>query len=172
MALLEIVKFPDPSLKKPSEPVAEFDEALSRLIRDMSDTMYAAPGVGLAAVQVGVHRRLFVMDSREEDLGLEVYINPVIVGGEGEVETEEGCLSLPDFNETVTRKARITIRYQKVDGTLEEGALNGFRAVIFQHELDHLNGILATDRISRLKRSLYTRRRLRQVKQEKQEKHG
>ncbi len=166
MALLEIIKFPDPTLKEPSAPVTEFDEALERLIQDMSDTMYAAPGVGLAAVQVGVLKRLFLMDSREDDRGLEVYVNPEILEGEGEVETEEGCLSLPDFSEVVKRKARIRVRFQNATGEPGESTIEGFRAVIFQHEFDHLNGVLATDRISRLKRTLYTRRRIRQVRQE------
>ncbi len=167
MGLLDIIKFPDPRLKQRSAPVTAFDDTLSELIRDMSDTMYAAPGVGLAAVQVGVHKRLFVMDSREDGLGLEVYVNPEILEGDGEVETEEGCLSLPDFSEKVTRKAHIKVRYQTPAGAREEAEIHGFRAVIFQHEFDHLNGVLATDRISRLKRTLYTRRRMRQLKQEK-----
>lgn len=170
MALLDIVKFPDPRLKERSTAVTEFDDALRTLIRDMSDTMYVAPGVGLAAVQVAVLKRLFVMDSREEGgQGLEVFVNPEILEEKGEIVYEEGCLSLPDFSEEVKRKEWIKVRFQDETGEAHEKELDGFRAVIFQHEFDHLNGVLATDRISRLKRTFYVRRRTRQLKEDEKE---
>lgn len=168
MALRTIVKYPDPRLKLRSEEVKVFNEALKTLVQDMAETMYTAPGVGLAAVQIGVLQRVLVLDahSGEEGSDLEVFINPEILSAEGDLVWEEGCLSLPDFTEEVNRKEKVTVRYQDVNGTVLEKKMEGFRAVILQHELDHLNGVLATDRVSRLKRAFYQRRRLRAAKEE------
>lgn len=168
MALRKIVKYPDPILKMRSEEVTDFNEALKELVQDMAETMYTAPGVGLAAVQVGVLKRVLVLDanSGEEGSLLEVFINPEIISSEGNLIWEEGCLSLPDFSEEVTRKEKVVVRYQNVEGQVLETTMEGFRAVILQHELDHLNGLLATDRISRLKRAFYQRRRNKLAKEE------
>jgi len=168
MALLDIVTFPDPRLKERSLNVSVFDDALRTLVKDMAETMYAAPGVGLAAVQVGVLKRLLIMDPRSGDEGadLQVFINPEILEGEGEQLFEEGCLSLPDFSEEVKRMRRVTVRYRDEHGNHLTREVEGFPSVILQHELDHLDGVLATDRISRLKRSLYIRRRNKALKQQ------
>jgi len=171
MALLTIIKFPDLRLKLRSDEVTVFDDELRNFVRDMGDTMYTAPGVGLAAVQVGVLKRILVLDanSGEPDSKLEVFINPEILSADGEIIYEEGCLSLPDFSEEVKRKEKVGVRYQDERGTRHEMELEGFRAIILQHELDHLDGVLATDRVSRLKRSLYIRRRSRVAREESQE---
>jgi peptide deformylase len=171
MALLPIVKYPDPRLKERSQEVTVFDDALRSFVSDMGDTMYAAPGVGLAAVQVGVLKRILVLDANSGDpeSKLEVFINPEIVESSGEQVYEEGCLSLPEFSEEVKRKEFLRVRFQDVTGASQETEMEGFRAVILQHELDHLNGVLATDRISRLKRTLYQRKRNRQLKDSEQE---
>lgn len=168
MALRPIVKFPDPLLKQRSDEVRVFDDALKTLVSDMAETMYTAPGVGLAAVQVGVLKRVLVLDAKSGETGseLEVYINPEIIASSGDLIWEEGCLSLPDFSEEVKRKEHVTVRFNDVTGAVHEKTLDGFRAVILQHELDHLNGVLATDRVSRLKRAFYQRKRIRAVKEE------
>lgn len=168
MALRRIVKYPDPVLKLRSEEVTVFDQELKTLVEDMAETMYVAPGVGLAAVQVGVLKRVLVLDahSGEPDSRIEVFINPEIVRASGELIWEEGCLSLPEFSEEVKRKEKITVRFHDVEGKVHEAELEGFRAVILQHELDHLNGVLATDRVSRLKRLFYQRKRNRAVQDE------
>lgn len=165
MALRRIVKYPDPLLKLRSEEVKTFDQELKTLVEDMAETMYVAPGVGLAAVQVGVLKRVLVLDAKsgEPDTKLEVFINPEIVQAAGKLIWEEGCLSLPDFSEEVERKEKITVRFHDVEGNVHETHMEGFRAVILQHELDHLNGVLATDRVSRLKRLFYQRKRNRAV---------
>ncbi len=170
MALLPIVKFPDPLLQERSEEVREFNDELKTFVQDMSDTMYAAPGVGLAAVQVGVLKRILVLDPHagDADSHIEVYINPVILESRGEQVCEEGCLSLPDFSEEVKRKEWIRVRHHTLDGEVKEVELEGFHAVILQHELDHLDGILATDRISRIRRALYVRRRMKAAREEAQ----
>ena len=167
MALLEILKFPDPRLRLKAEPVTVFDEALKKLVDDMATTMYTAPGVSLAATQVGVTKRLVLVDpfsGEAESEGPEVYINPMILEGSGEIICEEGCLSLPDFYEEVKRKDVIKVRAQDVTGEVFERTLEGFHAVILQHEMDHLEGVLAVDRVSRLKRALYKKRRNREIK--------
>lgn len=171
MALRRIIKFPDPVLKQRSAEVTQFDDALKTLVTDMAETMYTAPGVGLAAVQIGVLKRVLVLDAHSGDADgeLEVFINPVIVSGEGDITWDEGCLSLPDFSEQVKRKKHIKVRFQDVTGAVLEKELEEFRAVILQHELDHLDGVLATDRISRLKKILYQRKRTREAKAEAEE---
>lgn len=167
MALLEILTFPDPVLRERSEPVTVFDAALKKLAEDMSDTMYAAPGVGLAAPQIGKLIRMVLVDPNagtEESKGPEVYINPVILEGQGSVISEEGCLSLPDFYEEVKRFEVVKVQAKDLDGQTFERTLEGFHAVILQHELDHLNGVLAVDKVSRLKRAIYSKRRKRDLR--------
>jgi peptide deformylase len=161
MAILEILKYPDAVLKQPSLPVKNIDSTTAQLVNDLLDTMYAAPGVGLAAPQVGALQRIIVLDIDHDNPGKTVYklINPVIARAEGEVVWEEGCLSVVDFTAEVRRAAQIEVRafneHQKELKIEAEGLL----AVALQHEIDHLDGKLFIDRISRLKRELYTRRR-------------
>lgn len=169
MALLDIRTYPDPVLRQRASDVTVFDDALKTLAENMAETMYAAPGVGLAAPQVGVSKRFLVVDPNSgdpESEGPEFYVNPVIKSGHGEIICEEGCLSLPDFFEDVKRKEFITLAYQDLEGKAHEIELEGFHAVVLQHEIDHLEGVLAFDHISRLKRSLYTKRRKREARQD------
>ena len=172
MSVLEILKFPDPRLKKKSLPVEKIDDGLRRLIVDLAETMYAAPGVGLAAPQVGHSLRLAVVDVTrgDEEKKLLVLINPEIVSAEGECTWDEGCLSVPDYNEDVKRKEKVVVRYQDPEGKTCEIGAEGLLAIALQHELDHLDGVLFIDRISSLKRALY-RRKLQKEKKEK-EKEG
>ncbi len=165
MAIREILKYPDPVLKTKSSRVEKIDETLQRLINDMVETMYAAPGVGLAANQVGVPLQLAVIDitSREEkERGrrrpLLVIINPEIISVEGSVVDEEGCLSIPDFSEKVRRAARVKVRAQDRSGKPFEIEAEGLLAKALQHEIDHLNGLLFIDRMSPLKKSIFRRR--------------
>lgn len=172
MALLRILTFPDPRLREKARDVQVFDADLKQLAADMVETMYAAPGVGLAATQVGVAKRMVVVDEyagRDGSKGPEVYVNPQLVEASGEIICEEGCLSLPDFSEEVKRKDKIHVRYQDLEGKAREVSLEGFHAVILQHEMDHLEGVLAVDRVSRLKRALYSKRRSRSGRNSKEE---
>lgn len=160
MAVLEILKYPDPALKELSRPVNEVTGETIRLIRDMVDTMYAAPGVGLAAPQVGVLQRVIVLDVDHEHPKKQLIklINPEIRHAEGEVVWEEGCLSVRDFTAEIKRAAQVLVigRDEKEKEVKVEA--EGLLAVALQHEIDHLDGKLFIDRISRLKRDLYTRR--------------
>jgi len=153
MALLPILEFPDPRLRTRAQPVAEVDAALRKLIDDMFETMYAAPGIGLAATQVNVHKRLLVIDiseSRKEPLAL---VNPEILEREGVEETEEGCLSVPGIYDKVTRADKIRVRALNRDGKQIEFDAEGLLAVCIQHEIDHLDGKLFVDYLSDLKRT-------------------
>jgi peptide deformylase len=167
MALREVLKFPDPRLKRVSEPIREVDEALRELARDMIDVMYDEPGIGLAAPQVASPVRMFVIDTDWTDEGADrnprVILNPEIVSREGRITWEEGCLSVPDYTATVERDARIVLKAIDLDGNAIEEEAEGLRAVCIQHEIDHLDGILFIDRISRLKRSLYVKKRKKQL---------
>jgi peptide deformylase len=170
MALREVVKFPDPRLKDVSKPIVEIDDELRELARDMIEVMYDEPGIGLAAPQVGASVRMFVIDTEWSDDGIGknpiVVINPEISGREGRIIWEEGCLSVPDYTANVDRDAKITLRGSDLDGNIIEEAVEGLRAVCIQHEVDHLDGILFIDRISRLKRSLYVKKRKKQLLEE------
>ncbi len=160
MAALEILKYPDPSLKELSLPVKGMTAEILRLIRDMVDTMYAAPGVGLAAPQVGVLQRVIVLDIDHENPEKNPIklINPEIRHAEGEIIWEEGCLSVRDFTAEVKRSARVqVVGYNEKEKEVKVEA-EGLLAVALQHEIDHLDGKLFIDRISRLKRDLYSRR--------------
>jgi peptide deformylase len=153
MALLTILEFPDPRLRTRAQPVDQVDAALRKLVDDMFETMYAAPGIGLAATQVNVHKRLLVIDvseSRKEPL---VFINPEILDRQGVEETEEGCLSVPGVYDKVKRADRIRVRALDRDGQPFEMDADGLLAVCIQHEIDHLDGKLFVDYLSELKRT-------------------
>jgi peptide deformylase len=166
MALLPILEFPDPRLRTRAQPVQQFDAALKQLIADMLQTMYAAPGIGLAATQVNVHRALLVMDISSDKNEPQVYINPQIVTREGAEVSEEGCLSVPNVFEEVERAARVRVRAQDVDGQVFERELEGLAAVCLQHEMDHLAGKLFVDYLSGLKRERI-RRKLEKERRER-----
>jgi peptide deformylase len=151
MVTLEILRYPDPRLYQKAEAVAEVDESVRALVRDMAETMYAAPGVGLAATQVNVHKRVIVIDRSETRDQLLVLINPEIISREGEQYREEGCLSVPGIYEAVERAERVTVRALGIDGQPFTLAADGLLAVCIQHELDHLEGKVFVDYLSRLK---------------------
>jgi peptide deformylase len=163
MAIRPIRTFPDPVLRSKTPRVEKIDSSLDRLIQDMVETMHAAPGVGLAANQVGVPLQLAVIDlSGREDDGdrhpLLVIINPEILSSEGSVTEEEGCLSIPDYAEKVKRAAKVKVRAQDRTGKPFEIAAEGLLAKALQHEIDHLNGLLFVDRLSPLKKNIFKRR--------------
>ncbi|HEX5056491.1 MAG TPA: peptide deformylase [Gammaproteobacteria bacterium] len=152
MAILEILHFPDERLRRVCSPVEVFDDTLQTLIDDMFETMYAAPGIGLAAIQVNVHKRVLVADISEDRSGAICLINPEILSTEGEEEMDEGCLSVPGFYETVRRAERIRVKALDRKGSPVELETGDLLAVCIQHEIDHLNGKLFVDYISPLKR--------------------
>ena len=158
--LRKILAFPDPELKKKSAPVTIIDDTLRELVRDMAETMYHAPGVGLAAPQIGVHQRVIVIDVAPEDEApnLIVAINPVIVQADGESYEEEGCLSVPKYSANVRRHARVVVNFLNIKGEEVSCKADGLLAIAFQHEIDHLDGILFVDHISPLKREIFKRR--------------
>ena len=171
MAIREIRAFPDPVLRNKTARVEKVDESLDGLIQDMVETMHAAPGVGLAANQVGVPLQLAVIDlSAREDVGdrhpLLVLINPEIISSEGTAVEEEGCLSIPDFSEKVKRAAKVKVRAQDRTGKTFELEAEGLLAKALQHEIDHLNGLLFVDRLSPLKKNIF-KRRYRKIAAEK-----
>lgn len=151
--LLPILEYPDPRLKKIASPVTAFGPDVAKLVRDMAETMYAAPGLGLAATQVDVHKRVIVIDISETHDDLKVFINPELIEAEGEAECEEGCLSVPGYYDKVTRAARIRVRAQNAQGETFELATDGLLAVCIQHEMDHLVGKVFVDYLSPLKRA-------------------
>lgn len=151
MALLPIVQYPDPRLYKVASPVVAVDAKIRQLIKDMGQTMYAAPGVGLAATQVDVHKRVIVIDISETHDRLQVFINPQITASSGTADCEEGCLSVPGIFEKVTRAEHITMQALGVDGQPFELNAAGMLAVCIQHEIDHLNGKVFVEYLSRLK---------------------
>lgn len=152
MAILDILHFPDERLRQVCSPVEVFDDRLQILIDDMFETMYAAPGIGLAAIQVNVHKRVLVADVSEDRSGAICLINPEILRSEGQEEMDEGCLSVPGFYETVRRAERIRVKALDRKGEPVELETDGLLAVCIQHEIDHLNGKLFVDYISPLKR--------------------
>jgi peptide deformylase len=155
MALRDIIIIPDKRLRLVSKPVAGIDDEIRTLVADMFDTMYKAPGIGLAAIQVAVPARVVVMDlsKREENVQRRVFINPEITWRSEEFSSyEEGCLSIPDIHEDVERPARVKVKYLDLDGKLQESDADGLFATCIQHEVDHLNGVLFIDHISKLKR--------------------
>ena len=169
MAIREIHTYPDVVLKRPAQTVTDIDGTVATLLEDMAETMYAAPGIGLAAPQVGVGQRILVLDVPAEDEGpgkhLMKLVNPEIVEREGSIVWEEGCLSVPEFTAPVTRARRILLRAWTPDQKEIEIEAEELLAVALQHEIDHLDGKLFLDRVSRLKRDLY---KARQRKLERQ----
>ncbi len=151
MALLDILRYPDPRLYKTAAPVLEVDESVRALVRNMAETMYAAPGVGLAATQVNVDQRVIVIDASETRNELLVLINPELVGSEGVQYREEGCLSVPGIYEPVERAERVTVRALGLDGRSFTLVAENLLAVCIQHEMDHLEGKVFVDYLSRLK---------------------
>lgn len=161
MATLKILTYPDTFLKQTAKPVKNIDGAIQKIIDDMAATMYQAPGVGLAAIQVGCDKSILIYDisPEEEKPSLQVLINPKVVSRAGEMLSEnEGCLSVPDFRADVKRAASILVEGLDRDGNPSKIEADGLLAVVLQHEIDHLTGTLFIDRISPLKRELYKRR--------------
>jgi peptide deformylase len=171
MALRTILEFPDPRLRTRAQPVTRFDAALSTLVDDMFETMYAAPGIGLAATQVDVHQRLIVLDVSKEHNEPLVIINPEILTLEGSASTEEGCLSVPGIFDEVERAAKIRLRAQDRTGATFERDFDDILAVCIQHEMDHLEGKLFVDYLSDLKRERI-RKRLGKERKERAAKAG
>ena len=177
MAIRQIVEVPDPRLRQISSPVEEVTDEIRELVSDMFETMYAAPGIGLAAIQVGVPKRVLVIDLQEpEDEGGEpvrdphVFINPEILQhSDQEVPYTEGCLSVPDQFAEVDRPDRIRARWLDIDGTPQEEDIEGLLATCLQHEMDHLNGVLFIDHLSRLKRDMILKK-LTKLRKEQQKK--
>ena len=158
MAKLKILEFPDPRLRTRASPVEIFDDELRTLVDDMFETMYAAPGIGLAATQVDVHKRLLVADVSPDKTEPHVLINPQIIEKDGEAITEEGCLSVPGYYEEVIRAEHIRVRFLDRDGNEAELEAEGLLAVCIQHEMDHLDGKLFVDYLSEAKRQRIRKR--------------
>ncbi len=172
MAILDIITFPDPLLAQRCREVTELDEPLDRLVRDMGETLYAKSGLGLAAVQVGTGKRVIVYDVSEERAGsgLSVLINPRIVTTEGQVVSEnEGCLSVPEFRSDVNRFEKVRVEGLDAKGRPVALDAEDLLAIVLQHEIDHLEGLLFLDRISALKRQMYKRRVKKRMKREEEE---
>jgi peptide deformylase len=169
MAILEVLQFPDPRLRQRSEPVGVVTDELRQLAADMLETMYDEPGIGLAAPQVGVPVRMLVVDTGWTDEGADrsplVLVNPEIREREGSIVWTEGCLSVPDFTAEVERSERVVLVAQDLDRKEFVEEAHGLRAVCFQHEIDHLDGVLFIDRISRLKRNLYVQKRKKALRE-------
>lgn len=153
MALLPILRFPDERLRTVAKPVTVFDAALRQLVADMAETMYEAPGIGLAATQVNVHQRVIVIDVSEDQKGLQAFINPVIESVSGMQTYEEGCLSVPGVYDKVDRPSDVRVRYQDLDGKAQVLETGDLLAICLQHEIDHLNGKVFVDHLSLLKQT-------------------
>lgn len=153
MALLPILRFPDERLRTVAKPVTVFDAALRQLVADMAETMYEAPGIGLAATQVNVHQRVLVIDVSEDQKALQVFINPVIESVNGMQTYEEGCLSVPGIYDKVDRPSEVRVRYQDLSGKEQTLTTGDLLAICIQHEIDHLNGKVFVDHLSQLKQT-------------------
>jgi peptide deformylase len=172
MALRNIIKLPDPRLRQVSEPVKAVDDSLRRLVEDMFETMYEAPGIGLAAIKVGEPRRLITMDLAKKDEPKEprVFINPELLWrSEETAKHEEGCLSIPEYYEEVERPAKVKVRYMDLAGKSHEIDAEGLLATCVQHEIDHLNGVLFIDYLSKLKRSMVIKKFTKVARREAEE---
>lgn len=193
MALREIITLPDPRLREKSAPVKAFDHELKTLVSDLAETMVAARGIGLAAVQVGVLKRVLVIDIGDLDASekyvegdeenerrlsakktvsnLEIYVNPEIIQSAGEIEYEEGCLSVPGVYSKVCRKEKLRLKFQDVSGKTHEIETHGLRSIVLQHEMDHLDGVVFTDRLGPMQRMMVLKRykKLQQKKTEEPE---
>ena len=168
MALRDILILPDKRLRLVSKPVAKIDSATRKLVEDMFETMYDAPGIGLAAIQVGEPKRIVTLDLAKKDdpRNPQAFINPELVWESKEVGThEEGCLSIPEYYEEVERPAEVKVRYLDLDGKPREIEANGLLATCLQHEIDHLNGVLFIDHISKLKRDRVIKKFTKAAKQ-------
>jgi len=173
MAVLCIVKFPNPLLSRRAQSVGAINGEIKKLMEDMLETMYTAPGVGLAAPQVGVDKRVIVIDVGPEDNRSPVMLaDPEIISGDGDIEYEEGCLSLPGFYLEVERKSCVTVKGINQGGHEVVIDAEGLFAIVLQHEIDHLNGVLLVDRVSRLKRDIYRRKIRREEKEKEKEQRG
>jgi peptide deformylase len=169
MALRDIIILPDKRLRQKSEPVKAVDAEVRALVDDMFETMYKAPGVGLAAIQIGIPRRIVTVDTakKDEPKNPQVFINPEIVWSSEEKNTyEEGCLSIPEYYEEVERPSEVKVRYMGLDGKSQEVAANGLLATVLQHEIDHTNGVLFIDHISKLKRDRVIKKFAKAAKRE------
>ena len=169
MALREIIKLPDKRLRLKSEPVKRVDAGIRKLVDDLFETMYEAPGIGLAAIQIGVAKRVVTMDlsKKEEDHKPQVFINPEVTWTSAEKSKyEEGCLSIPDYYEEVERPAQVKVRYLDLDGQEHEIEAKGLFAICLQHEIDHTNGVLFIDHISKLKRDRVIKKFTKAAKKE------
>ena len=167
MALLPIVQYPDPRLAMKADPVTVFDDELKQLAADMAETMYEAPGVGLAATQIGRNIRMVVIDISEDKNALRVFVNPEIIERSEELEEcEEGCLSLPGIYEKVKRPARVKVRAQDLEGNPFEIACDELLSVCVQHEIDHLNGTVFVDHLSALKKQRSVQKLAKRRKEE------
>jgi peptide deformylase len=171
MAVLEILHYPNPVLKEKSQTIQKIDVSIRKLVQDLAETMYSAPGVGLAANQVGCPLRLAVIDVTPHDQPkkLLVLINPEIVAAEGECTWDEGCLSVPDCNEEVKRYKQVVVRFQNLEGETVEISGEDLLGVALQHEIDHLDGVLFIDRLSPLKKRLIKKRLLKKEKEGKKD---
>ena len=170
MTIQKIIEYPEPLLRLKAREINTFDETLSVLIEDMAETMFDAPGVGLAAPQVAQSLRLIVVDATQPDEEKQymALVNPEIIEHEGEQIDEEGCLSVPELTAKVNRFKKITVRYQTAEGALKELTTEDRFAVVLQHEIDHLNGILFIDHLSPLKRNLYKKKRKKMLEMEQE----
>ena len=160
MSLLRILHYPEPVLAKKAEPVLEVNDSIKKLAADMAETMYDAPGVGLAAPQVGISQRLIVLDcaGKDESPHLIAAVNPEIVEAEGECFEEEGCLSVPAFYAKVKRSVSVRVRFRDLENQQVEMETDGLLAIAFQHEIDHLDGILFVDHLSSLKKGIFKKK--------------
>lgn len=164
MPLLPILHFPDPRLRQIAKPIADFDDSLRQLAADMAETMYEANGVGLAATQVNVHRRIIVIDVSESRNELITLVNPEILTSCGSKKGEEGCLSVPGIYDLVERAEQVRVRYQDVTGVVVERDAEGLLAVCIQHEIDHLNGVMFVDHLSQLKQGRIKNKMIKQAR--------
>ena len=169
MALREIIKLPDKRLRLKSEPVKRIDAGIRKLVDDLFETMYEAPGIGLAAIQIAVPKRVVTMDlsKKEDDHKPQVFINPEVIWTSDETSKyEEGCLSIPEYYEEVERPAQVKVKYLDIDGNEREIEASGLMATCLQHEIDHTNGVLFIDYISKLKRDRIVKKFTKAAKKE------
>lgn len=164
MARLNILVYPDARLRRKASPVSKVDETIRQLVDDMVETMYAAPGIGLAAVQVNELKRIIVIDTSKEQNDLKVFVNPELIEQSGEVECEEGCLSVPDIYAYVKRAEKIKVRALNREGEKFELEADGLLAVCIQHEIDHLDGKVFVDYLSRLKQERIRKKLLKEAR--------
>lgn len=166
MGLLDVLTYPDPRLRIPAAPVATVDDNIRQLVNDMAETMYAAPGIGLAAGQVNVHKRMVVIDLSEHQSDLKVFINPELIKQTGVQESEEGCLSVPGVYAPVTRAESIVVRALDKDGKKFTLEASGMLAACIQHEIDHLDGKVFVDYLSRMKQQRIRKKLIKQLRRE------